>query len=597
MINVTPRYREACKSNIRKSYITAKFGIFDNEAKKIISVAQSSNMQPFVDLSDTYDEIRENAKNYISNEPNRLKLDGSFVFIQNKSSHNNLQNTGYWSSVISNGDNTFTANPKITYTLSKPIEFIDLTLYFQEIVSDFNVYYYLDNALKVLRVVTNNKKLIVETKGDPQPFYFNKIEIEFVKTGVPRRFIKLNEIDFGYYRIISKDEISSLDIIEEISVDSSEIISKSMTLGIKDNKGEYDILNPYNNLKYLKEKQELNIYHNLEVGSLNQEILLGTYMIKSFNNEPKKLLIECYDNLYFMNRVYYNGKYYVNEPISNVVEDLFNYYGYPQNKYEIDKEDSVLLGKTISGFIPIVEFKEALRLICESVCAVVKTTRDGKIFIFRNIGNSVKLFTQSEIKNSQSQNNIFNSAVEINEYTYVQQNDEPIEIYKSTLKKGINNIVFDKAPINYPLYKNNINGIKYGDTDKYNIIDLGASACTIEVLTDTANVLLKAVVLEYIVNSKKYYKNENEEVDEFSVAIVDNTLISSSNSQEVANWKLNRGLMTYSFECNSTPYLEVGDKCKYELPYRDISGNIIKRDFMITKLEFGLGITQEVGGE
>ena len=329
MINVTPRYREACKSNTRKSYITAKFGIFDNEAKKIISVTQSSNMQPFVDLSDTYDEIRENAKNYISNEPNRLKLDGSFVFIQNKSSHNNLQNTGYWSSVISNGDKTFTTNPKITYTLSKPIEFIDLTLYFQELVSDFNVYYYLDNALKVLRVVTNNKKLVVETKGDPQPFYFNKIEIEFVKTGVPRRFIKLNEIDFGHYTIISKDEISSLDIIEEISVDSSEIISKSMTLGIKDNKGEYDILNPYNNLKYLKEKQELNIYHNLEVGSLNQEILLGTYMIKSFNNEPKKLLIECYDNLYFMNRIYYNGKYYVNETISNVVEDLFNYFGYP----------------------------------------------------------------------------------------------------------------------------------------------------------------------------------------------------------------------------------------------------------------------------
>ena len=32
-------------------------------------------------------------------------------------------------------------------------------------------------------------------------------------------------------------------------------------------------------------------------------------------------------------------------------------------------------------------------------------------------------------------------------------------------------------------------------------------------MTDTANVLLKAIVLEPVTNSKKYYKNENEEVD------------------------------------------------------------------------------------
>ena len=55
--------------------------------------------------------------------------------------------------------------------------------------------------------------------------------------------------------------------------------------------------------------------------------------------------------------------------------------------------------------------------------------------------------------------------------------------------------------------------------------------------------------------------------------------------------------MIYSFSTNSTPYIEVGDTCKYEIPYRDKSGGIIKRNFMITRLEFTNGILQNIEGE
>lgn len=596
MINVTPRYMEECESSKRDSYITAKFGYYNNEAKKIIKKIYNQT-HGFVNLKELYDDVKDNVYNYISNEPNRVLLDGSFVFIQNKYKPSSLQNIGYWSSEQSNDNCKFNdSTNKLYIDLDHAIPFINLTLYFKEIIKSFSVYYYLDDNLIKQIDITNNDNLIVQTNSEQIDLYFNKLRIDFKYSKEPNRYAKLNEIDFGYYAMFSNKDISSIDVIEEVSIDSSEIVSNTMQLSIQDNNKKYDILNPYNNLKFLKEKSQISIYHNLKVGNKYTEVPLGKYLIKSFNYEANKLNIECYDNLYFMNKTYYGGKFYKEEIFNNVVKDIFSYFGYSSDNYMVDPNDIELQNKKINGYIPVVEFKEALRLLCESVCAIIKVNRDGIIFIFRKSNDGGKLFKQKSIKNSQPQYNIFNSIVEINEYVY-SETSEDVQIYKGTLEKGIHTIVFSKFPINTNLYKDNYNSIIDSSTSGYNVLDLGACSAIVEVTTSSAEIILKAKLIEEKSNTYKYYKNKNDNVDELSVSSIYNNLITKENISQVANWKLDRGEMIYSFSTNSTPYIEVGDTCKYEIPYRDKSGGIIKRNFMITRLEFTNGILQNIEGE
>ena len=62
-------------------------------------------------------------------------------------------------------------------------------------------------------------------------------------------------------------------------------------------------------------------------------------------------------------------------------------------------------------------------------------------------------------------------------------------------------------------------------------------------------------------------------------------------------WKLNKSEVKYSFDVNSMPYIEVGDTCKIQLPYKSLNGNTINKTFIPTKLKFTLGIKESIEGE
>lgn len=597
MIDVTKRYIEACENPIRESYVVAKYGLFNKEAKgNIISVTASTNFKPFSITSQTYDEVKDTTIEYISCEETRVRLDGTFAFLQNKDSSNSNQNIGIWSNEMSNSNGSFTSPYQIIYTFNKNIEFIELTMYFQEVISSMDIYYYLDNSLIYTKSIENNNSLVINTHDesvDNSNKFFNKIILSIKSTETGHRYVKLNEIDFGGYQTLNKDDIAELEIIDEISVDSSSMVSNSCQIKIKDLKGEYDFINPYNKLKYLQEKQMLSIYHYLKVGSAYKEVSLGTFLIKDMDYAEKKLIINAYDDRYFMNKTYYGSKFYINEPVKNVLKDLFDYFGYTSDKYIIDDE---LNDNVINGYIKNVKFSEALRLICESCCAVITKDRYGKTYIFKTYDKPIKLFRNGEYSNASPKKNLYNNVIDVKEYKYIESN-EIVELYKGDLSKGTHVIIFDKSPIIYKNYKDNYSLIK-GDISNtnYNIISLYATSCVVEVLNDT-NVVLQGKVYTSSTTTKRIQKNTLIDVDEYAITSVDNTLINSNNSNDVAMWKLNKSDVKYSFDINSMPYIEVGDMCKIQLPYKSLNGNTINKTFIPTKLKFTLGVKESIEGE
>ena len=578
MINVSQKYKESCEKSTRKSYVTVKYGLYDKEAKTKISDVKSEN-QSFSNTNKTFNEVKTTNYNYISCEPNRVVLNDKFYFINDKTQNNDSENIAFWSLEMSNENCTFENNPTITYYFNKDIEFTDITLYFQEVCEEFNVYYYHNESIIVIRNVKGNEKLTISTSNESalSEVYFNQIKIEFVKTLKPFRYIKLNEIDFGIIKQFSKDKILEYDIIDEMSIDSSELSSNSLNFVLKDENGEYDILNPNNKLSTLQEKQELTFYHYLENENKFSELPLGTFKIKKFDVERNNLKITAYDDIYFMEDIYYGSKFYNQEEITKVLQDLFNYFNY--TNYIIDDE---LKGIKITGYIPRVKFREAIRIIVEAGCCVVSKTRYGKTYIYKTYDEIVKTFKRKDIFEENPIQNLFNDVIDIVEYSY---NDivEDEEIVNIELEKGTHTILYEK----YPIVENSL--IKSEENANYQIVNIYATSCVVEVIEDT-KVILKANYIKQSNNVKTFGKTTNSKKKSNTIK-VNNNLITKNNSSVVANWKLSKKEIKYNFNTLSMPYIEVGDTCKYTTKY----GN--ENEFIVTRIEFSNSIIQVVEGE
>lgn len=580
MITTSDNYKNACNSTTRQSYIVAKYGNYNKTAKSLINGVSSSG-KSFSSITKTYNETKSTRFNYISCEPNRVKLDENFYFISNKNNSNDNENIAFWSSSLSNANGEFATNPKIIYSFSANIDFTELTLYFQEVCETFKVNYYLDSTLVAQRNITNNSELNVETKNDEVSqtnIYFNKLEIEFIRTSEPYRYIKFNEIDFGVYEQFSKNQIIDIDIIEELNIDSSDLSSNSLNLTIDDINGEYDVLNPNNKLKKLQERQEISVYHYLLVEGAFQEMPLGTFLLKEFDSSNSQLQIEAYDDIYFMNKTYYGSNFYESISMTTILNDLFNYFNY--TNFNISSEcDSIYL----TGYIPNVEFREALRLICEAGSCVIRKTRLGITNIYKNFGNSIKDFERKMIFSESPSRNLFNNVIDIVEYNYSNQQEET-EIYNTELEIGEHTILFSKYPVKQETIK------KSEKNGNYEILKVYATSCVVKVTSQT-KIILKATLCEPTSIVKRIVKDENVVIDEYAINKVDNKLITKSNSTSIGNWKLSRSDIHYNFSSMQIPYIEVGDKCTYKTKYNTANS------FILTKIETTKSIRQTLKGE
>lgn len=598
MISVTKAYKDATKKPLRQSYVTIKYGLYNKEAKQeISSFSFIGGVQPFSSSNNILNETKENVYNYISCEPDRVKLDNNFVFIQDKSRVNANQDTGYWNKLLSDINGNFLPAPYFIFRFNKPIAFTPLTLHFQEVVRDFSIEYALNNKITYTRNITNNELLTVDTTdpNDEEPInYFDTIRITFIRTQKPYRYVKLNEIDFGAYKTFKSSEIKEFNIIEEISLDDNTLPSNSFNATIIDNNGNYDILNPNNKVNKLKSGQELSVTHHLKVGNVFKEVVLGTFLLKKVSSENMKLKLECYDELYFMNSTYYGSKFYTNESAIKVFQDLFDYFNYSNKRYSFDPD---LENVYLTGYVPNVEFREALRLIAESSKAIIKKNRTGGIYIYRAKESEVyaNFFGKNDYINDQIKENLYNNTIDVKIYSYDRiENDT---LYSSQLNKGIYNISFSKVPLVYNEYKDNYNLLKSGDIGNYIINSINANGCQIEVTRDNTQVELKGNYYVETSTNERVKLEENVDVDESAITKIDNHLITKNNYQEIANWKLNKSNISYELEYKTTPFIEAGDKCKIQTKYKDRNENFISKDFVTTKIEYDQTIMQRIKGE
>ena len=582
MIQVSQTYKEACESNNRpKSYIVAKIGSFDRTVKGKVSSITASNKKEFSNLPKLFNEVKATNYKYITCEPDRVVLDNTFYFIQDKTKPTETENIAYWSFYASTEECTFPTRPanrtpSLTITFNEQIKLTDLTFYFQEVCARFTITFFIDgNSVYTYEFNDNNSLTPTTSFGETSNVYFNKITIKFLKTKEPFRLIKLNEIDFGNYMSFASGKVLDYSIIDEISLNGSELSSNSLSISIKDENNEFDILNPKSKLHLLQEKQEISVFHYLKLPNNTVEVPLGSFLLSDITVNNNILQLEAYDDIYFLNDNYYGSRYYQNISVKQILLDLFNYFNYTNYVIEENVENIKL-----TGYVPIVSFREALRIIVEASCLCVKKDRNGKTNIFQLKDDVVKILDNRKFIKETPKKQLNKTIYNVKEYNYSNIVNNT-NLYSSELKasESIYIIQFNEFPIiPASLHKETTN-------DDYEITASYANCCFIKVKNDTTVSLLGTTVKPTInvVSEKSTYNILNNIYEE-----VDNPLITKNNSLQVYNWKNSFEQIEYNFRTLMMPYLEVGDTCEYKTKYNTT------KEIVLTRLEFSNSIMQEI---
>ena len=267
---------------------------------------------------------------------------------------------------------------------------------------------------------------------------------------------------------------------------------------------------------------------------------------------------------------------YNNENLVNILRDLFEYFNYVNYDLSDIENENILL----TGYIPNVTFREALRLIVEaSKCCVFKNKLGlTKIVYFGNVNDeSILSLANYEIFNDNPVKNLYNNVVDIISHVYNEYKNEIV--YNAQLEPGIYNILYN----NYPCINAEI-----VDGDGI-ILKQFATGCQIEV-NSSSKIIIKADV--YNINKTRYRINKdvNATYDEYAIREIDNPLITTQ-YQEIAMWKLNKNSLTKNLEIMNIPTLELGDTITYEYN----KGKTI--DIKLTNLNYTNSIRMYIKGE
>ena len=239
MIYVSEEYKKACESGSRTSYVIAKYGQFDKTIKGKIKKINTYDMQSFSNINKVYNDVRDTTFNYITCEPNRVRLNNTFYFISDKTKSNENEKIAFFGKTLSDSTGAIIKNGggkgnAIEIRFSEIMLLNDILLHFQEVCEEMEITFGLTSSSSGGSITSVYRATIVGNKDltyavlIPEKYKnasYNYLNISFRKTAEPYRFAKLNEIDFGSFQTFTNQEIKDLEVIDELSIDSSELSS------------------------------------------------------------------------------------------------------------------------------------------------------------------------------------------------------------------------------------------------------------------------------------------------------------------------------------------------------------------------------------
>ena len=510
-----------------RTYCRAEMKFIDVTALADATVTTNNN-QSIGSVGLFADQTKQS--DYGTFELNQFILDGSKSVMPD-----NPQDIAFWNDSISKDDCSFETNPKITITFKEQHTSAAITLYFE------------DNPpaeLKITWYTIAGTKLVTETFYPDSLIYvcnnqvqnYGKIEIEFVRTSFPKRYVKIQYILYGKYIVWDKDMIQTAKVQEDIDVTSATLSINEADISIVDMNNDFDAENENGAWKSVQKTQEVTL-SEFKNGNM---ISMGAFFINDFSFSKNIAKFKLIDVVGLLDKyTFYDGQVYNNVRAEVILNVIFATAGI--KKYTIDEEVGNIL---LSGYLAIQTCRKALQQVCFACGAVADDSRSDTIKVYKpdryvksTVGTNRKFNGNTKVSLEK-----YISGVNIEMKNYALE-EKTSDIYKKTLPAGDTKITFSSPYlpssitasagtlkevktnyliINMPVAGQcRISGIKYANTTfsyekRVGKIESGEtenikkySGCTIynaDILPDIADYILgyhalrKKVGMKYLVN-------------------------------------------------------------------------------------------------
>ena len=409
-----------------RTYCRAEMKFIDVTALADATVTTNDN-QSIGSVGLFADQMKQS--DYGTFELNQFILDGSKSVMPD-----NPNNIAFWSDVLSKDDCTFETNPKITITFKEQHTSAAITLYFEdEPPAELKIAWYTIAGTKLVTETFYPDSLIYVCNTQVQNY--GKIEIEFVRTSFPERYIKLQYILYGKYIVWDKDMIQTAKVQEDIDVTSATLSINEADISIVDMNNDFDAESENGAWKSVQKTQEVTLSEHKD-GNM---IPMGAFFIDDFSFSKNIAKFKLVDVVGLLDKyTFYEGQIYNNVRAEVILNAIFATAGI--KKYTIDEEVGNIL---LSGYLAIQTCRKALQQVCFACGAVADDSRSDTIKVYKpdryvksTVGTDRKFNGNTKVSLEKY---ISGVNIEIKNYALEEKTSD---IYKKTLPAGDTKITF-----------------------------------------------------------------------------------------------------------------------------------------------------------
>ncbi|OBZ13332.1 hypothetical protein [Bacillus sp. FJAT-26390] len=383
MYPTSQAFKDAGYASTRNATARVMFDISDVSA--VADVIDNTVTTEHANLSQKAQVINKKriaSYNLATLEQDRFRLDGTFSFPDALPANNG--ETGYVSNALCGADGVFSPARTIAITFGGLHSSAGITVTFDqfnnEYATDFNISTYnAANALIKSVDVTGNTLALYPLFG---PFdNYKKIIVTINKWSVGNRRARVLEVDFGYVRLYTDNEIIRLNMVEEMDMTSGALPSPEFRFSVDNSDRVFNILNPAGYVKYLQQRQEVVAEIGFEVApNIFEFVPVGRYLLSEWASEEGSLLASftARTNLDLMANYFMESLVPSTATLAQVAILVFNYCGI--KNFSIDP---ALNSVMTSGLVKKTDCRTIIQMVAIAGCCNIFVTRDNVITLKR----------------------------------------------------------------------------------------------------------------------------------------------------------------------------------------------------------------------
>lgn len=353
--------------------VVVRFELLDVNArtKAVPSVSGQENVSQLAQLTDTVEEI---GGKYATLEDDCWVLDGTMDLLPDSTA--GVQ-TGWWSNVLSGADCIFSAPPSLLFSFGgTAISTIGFTLCFDSATDNYatliRVTTYAANGTTIIKQQTfSNVKAYCVLDMPVQNYY--SVKLEFLKTSLPYRRIRLAECLFGIVQMFDRHSLEDVDLTYSADIMADAFPSRQLVFKFNNLDKKYNLINPSGLYAYLQQGQDIHVKTTVN----GESVYMGEFEFMKAVGSDDEITGQITANDYVLSvldSAVFNGGSNATDTLQNVVAAVLSGTGITASM----ATPSYVVSKTIPQGTTK---REAIRYLAQAAMCSVWVDRSGVLQI------------------------------------------------------------------------------------------------------------------------------------------------------------------------------------------------------------------------